>query len=553
MGKIFLLIKNELIKQYKKVSFKVIMILIFAVAFIVPFFINKVSSNSEDYIIENSQQEITWQQQEIDSLDKNSPVYDINMKIMQLNIDKLNVYIDNNIGYDDWRRSKVEEYVVGEQMLVVLNAIKSGTLDKGNSNNIYNQDPEIINGYLDMEETELSKEIEKMTSNIKKCKELVEKNDYMAYVAEVIESTKAEASSYKKQLDEAKAEKLKSDSEEIAKTIDGLERSIAVNDEILKALEYRYENKIDNSSDNWKHRTIRDIANYAGAIHEELVSQDDFKSIFSWEIAYQGLTYDNYLIQRENRITDAKERLQMDWYSLENDVPQTKFVSDARSSLLDTYKVYLSIAVVVAIIIGGGIVASEYSTGTVRLLMIRPVSRWKILLSKLMAVVIFGYITLFMGIIVNTISSGIAFSFGDYSVPMLVMKNGEVITKNFFVYLMPNILFISISMIFIISVVFTLSTVIRNTAFAVGITMAGFLGSTTAVTLAAHLGMKWVSKTCLPYINLTNYVDESYIINSLKEMGWNLNPTLGAVHLMAIAVVLIVISFAVFSKRDVTN
>lgn len=299
--------------------------------------------------------------------------------------------------------------------------------------------------------------------------------------------------------------------------------------------------------------TIRDIANYAGAIHEELVSQDDFKSIFSWEIAYQGLTYDNYLIQRENRITDAKERLQMDWYSLENDIPQTKFVSDARSSLLDTYKVYLSIAVVVAIIIGGGIVASEYSTGTVRLLMIRPVSRWKILLSKLMAVVIFGYITLFMGIIVNTISSGIAFSFGDYSVPMLVMKNGEVITKNFFVYLMPNILFISISMIFIISVVFTLSTVIRNTAFAVGITMAGFLGSTTAVTLAAHLGMKWVSKTCLPYINLTNYVDESYIINSLKEMGWNLNPTLGAVHLMAIAVVLIVISFAVFSKRDVTN
>lgn len=553
MGKIFLLIKNELIKQYKKVSFKVIMILIFAVAFIVPFFINKVSSNSEDYIIENSQQEITWQQQEIDSLDKNSPVYDINMKIMQLNIDKLNVYIDNNIGYDDWRRSKVEEYVVGEQMLVVLNAIKSGTLDKGNSNNIYNQDPEIINGYLDMEETELSKEIEKMTSNIKKCKELVEKNDYMAYVAEVIEATKAEASSYKKQLDEAKAEKLKSDSEEIAKTIDGLERSIAVNDEILKALEYRYENKIDNSSDNWKHRTIRDIANYAEAIHEELVSQDDFKSIFSWEIAYQGLTYDNYLIQRENRITDAKERLQMDWYSLENDIPQTKFVSDARSSLLDTYKVYLSIAVVVAIIIGGGIVASEYSTGTVRLLMIRPVSRWKILLSKLMAVVIFGYITLFMGIIVNTISSGIAFSFGDYSVPMLVMKNGEVITKNFFVYLMPNILFISISMIFIISVVFTLSTVIRNTAFAVGITMAGFLGSTTAVTLAAHLGMKWVSKTCLPYINLTNYVDESYIINSLKEMGWNLNPTLGAVHLMAIAVVLIVISFAVFSKRDVTN
>ena len=47
-----------------------------------------------------------------------------------------------------------------------------------------------------------------------------------------------------------------------------------------------------------------------------------------------------------------------------------------------------------SIIIAGGIVASEYNWGTIKLLLIRPIDRGKILVSKYMAVIAFSLMLL---------------------------------------------------------------------------------------------------------------------------------------------------------------
>ena len=101
---------------------------------------------------------------------------------------------------------------------------------------------------------------------------------------------------------------------------------------------------------------------------------------------------------------------------------------------------------------------------------------------------------------------------------------------------------------------FTLSTVIKNTALAVGLTMVGFLGSMPATIVGGQLGMLWLDKTFIPYVNLTSYIDGgSFMIQQLKQVGMNLSATSGAIQLIVLSIVLIGISFVVFSKRDVKN
>ena len=52
------------------------------------------------------------------------------------------------------------------------------------------------------------------------------------------------------------------------------------------------------------------------------------------------------------------------------------------------------------VIVAAGIVASEFSQGTIKMLLTRPVKRWKILLSKFLTVNLFGMFLMVIGYVV---------------------------------------------------------------------------------------------------------------------------------------------------------
>ena len=212
---------------------------------------------------------------------------------------------------------------------------------------------------------------------------------------------------------------------------------------------------------------------------------------------------------------------------------------------------YVSIAIILCIIIGGGIVSSEYSTGTVRLLIIRPVSRWKILLSKLISVFIIGYGVLLTTVVLNIISSGIINGFGGLATKVIAFSGDKIVEQNFIISIIPKLLFSSISLIFIIALVFAISTIIKNTALAVGLTTVAYLGSSIATMIMAGLGMKWVGKTILPYMNLSTFITDPNYAERFNDIV--LNPTMGAIQLLVFVTILIIASLLVFEKRDVMN
>ncbi len=555
MSKVCGLIKNELIKQYKKTSVKVIVILILLASIMLPAAL-KFLDNREGakWYIDSYNQDIQWQQTELTNIDSSKKNKDIQKKIYEENIKKSQILIESNVSWDDWRNEVAGEASNKSKEAIILSGISEGLVGEELFFNIDEFDINMFNEYLGMSKDELQKIIDSKDKESKELYDSVIKNDYLVYLGKNINSSKEEIKNLKSTIKISEDEVKKNpNNKNYVTSLENSKIQLDALEKRLKATEYRYNNKIPYDNKNWKNNTIRDIANKIDENGEKLLSETEFTQYNSAEIA-KGYTYEEYKKDYEKKTKSIEQAIALDWYSLENNIPQVKFDNDIRNSLDRTYLMYVSVAIILCIIIGGGIVSSEYSTGTVRLLMIRPVSRWKILFSKLISVFIIGYGVLLTTVILNSISSGIVNGFGGLATKVISFSGETIVKQNFVISIIPKLLFSSISLIFIIALVFAISTIIKNTALAVGLTTVAYLGSSVATMIMASLGMRWVGKTILPYMNLSTFITNSQYTEMFKsQYNIVLNSTMGAIQLSVFATILIIASFLVFQKRDVMN
>lgn len=553
MRKIGILTKNELIKQYKKVGTKVILILILISALAIPGaikFISEKERNSNFYI-EHYKSQLEYLDMDNKNLEKegNTRHNQILKAIRNKEKEKLNILIDNNISYDDWRSDSVNQWFENEVSMITIQAILDGYETKDIPDYFGAEKIQIFSA---MSKEELQEELKILNNSNPKLKDGIVKNDFMSYLDANIKSMKESVNKQKENIktmeDAIKADPKKTD---LKAVLESAKAQLKATEGRLEATEYRYNNKIAYDNNDWKSNTIKDIGFKYDSQMEAMLDEERFNQQYSYQIS-KGMTYETYKKDFEDKQKKIEEDIELNWYSLKNEVPQIKFQKDARSSVDQLYLMYVSVIIVIAIIIAGGIVSSEFSTGTVRLLMIRPVSRWKFLFSKLMAVLIVGYTTLILSVGMLIISSGITYGFKGFGTNVISFVGGSIVEKNYIASIIPKLMFSSISLIFIIAVAITLSTITRNTALSVGLTMMMYLGSSPATLMLTGLNMKWVTKTIFPYMNLSNFYGDSIIVGMIKQQfGVNLDPNFGAAYLLIFAAILLTISFISFVKRDV--
>lgn len=553
MRKIGILTKNELIKQYKKVGTKVILILILISALAIPGaikFISEKERNSNSYI-EHYKSQLEYLDMDNKNLEKegNTKNNQLLKAIRSKEKEKLNILIDNNISYDDWRSDSVNQWFENEVSIITIQAILDGHETKDIPDYFGSEKIQIFSS---MSKEELQEELKILNKSNPKLKDGIVKNDFMSYLDANIKSMKESVNKQKENIktmeDAIKADPKKND---LKAVLESAKAQLKATEGRLEATQYRYNNKIAYDNNDWKSNIIKDIGFKYDSQMEAMLDEERFNQQYSHQIS-RGMTYETYKKDFEDKQKKIKEEIELNWYSLKNEVPQIKFQKDARSSVDQLYLMYVSVIIVVSIIIAGGIVSSEFSTGTVRLLMIRPVSRWKFLFSKLMAVLIVGYTTLILSVGMLIISSGITYGFKGFGTNVISFVGGSIVEKNYIASIIPKLMFSSISLIFIIAVAITLSTITRNTALSVGLTMMMYLGSSPATLMLTGLNMKWVTKTIFPYMNLSNFYGDSIIVGMIKQQfGVNLDPNFGAAYLLIFAAILLAISFISFVKRDV--
>lgn len=140
---------------------------------------------------------------------------------------------------------------------------------------------------------------------------------------------------------------------------------------------------------------------------------------------------------------------------------------------------------IMLIVIAGRIVAEEYSGGTIKFLLICPAKREKILFAKYFTVLLMGLImmsTLYVssGIIALLFSGG-----KEIGASVLTVKNGVVREMSPFIKLIVNYALQGVGMTVMATMAFAISSLMKSTAISVGIGLFSFTSGLTFTAIFA--------------------------------------------------------------------
>jgi ABC-2 type transport system permease protein len=147
----------------------------------------------------------------------------------------------------------------------------------------------------------------------------------------------------------------------------------------------------------------------------------------------------------------------------------------------------INVISVLIIIVAGSLISSEFSSGTVKYLLVNPVKRGKIFLSKYITVLTFAFVMLLLYYIFNVLLSGALFGFGDFGAPYLYVSGGEVVRGSSFLLVASKYLVGSIGMICMATLAFAISSVARSSALSIGLGVFLYLSGYGAVAIMSQL------------------------------------------------------------------
>lgn len=556
MSGFIVLLKNELMKQLKKTSIKIILVIVLFSSFFTPSILNYINTrtSSSDYK-EFYENQITYIDYSLNDIkDKSTDKDNVRRVNLEAEKEKWKLLIDNNISTNDWRSESSENWLNKTREVIVLEGILQGYDKTDIMNSYYGKDISKMETYFHLPREEVKKVLERVKKEQTILMSYIVNNNYLSFNEDNLYLLNNQIKNEKEQIIKLENQiKENPNDEDSLSLLKYMKQKLNKNQELQIVAKYRVDEKIIPNESDWRNITIKDIEELIERKSEEILNEKEFNDKFAYDIS-MGLTYDKYKQNLKKKIEDAKVAIEINWYSLNNNIPQLRFSNDARNLVDVIYMKYISVVAIICIIIAGSIVSVEHSKGTIRLLLIRPVYRWKILLSKLISVFIIGYGTLIATVLLTIISSGLIFRFSSFNINILSYRNGAIIEQSYIISILFKILFASISLIFIISLAFCISTLSQNTTLSVAIPTVIFLSNIPTTLFMVSFNMKWVSKTILPFINLSIFHKNSYYVDLFKrQYEINLDPNMGAVQLMVISIILLFISFVVFNKKDVIN
>jgi ABC-2 type transport system permease protein len=195
------------------------------------------------------------------------------------------------------------------------------------------------------------------------------------------------------------------------------------------------------------------------------------------------------------------------------------------------------------IIIAAGIVASEFNWGTIKLLLIRPIKRSKILLAKYITILLFAFMMVGLLFVLSTTLGAILFGTPDQAAPYLNYNNGVVTEQSRVVHLMIFYGLKSITMIMLATMAFMISAVFRNSSLAIGLSL--FLMFTGGqVTNLIAMKYSWAKYLLFANTELMQYFEGMPMV---KGMTLPFSVSMLLIYFLVFQF----LAFYVFQKRDV--
>ncbi len=339
--------------------------------------------------------------------------------------------------------------------------------------------------------------------------------------------------------------------ESLNQIIEDLKKQIKnIEENSIPILELRLEKNIVPGDGSWQNNAVTNIENNQNQLtYTTIMSEEDYKKDLGTQQQYGS--YAKYKNAIQSQINRMNNEILVSKNSLNADKPDMKFVTDGARYRTASGLYFSVIVALFAVLLGGWLIASEFQQGTIRLLMIRPRTRTKILASKFLAALGLSLAIYLAGSLLGAVMNGILFGFADFGFPNYSVT-GETA---YLAYYLPRLLVCMVTIVFAFTVSVMLSVVVRNTAVAVAVPIVLFVGCFMATAMLSYSkAMYWLAYTPVPYVQLYSFFTPTNMYSYMADYGGAaLNPLIGIAWFAVLTVGCAITSLVVFKQRDITN
>ncbi|ADH99396.1 ABC transporter permease [Salisediminibacterium selenitireducens] len=204
----------------------------------------------------------------------------------------------------------------------------------------------------------------------------------------------------------------------------------------------------------------------------------------------------------------------------------------------------VSFVTMFTVIVGAGIVAGEHSKGTIKLLMIRPVKRWKILLSKWLSTVLFSIVMVLTLIVISLLTGGFLYGFSIDGLRVVEVVDGAVRDMSVWGYMAVTYSLAWVELIIMTTFAFMLGAVFRNQSLSIGLSLVMlFTGGQVVFLLSSY---DWAKYLLFAHTNLLQHFNGQPMIEHTTAAF-----SVGIV--VFYFTVFKAIAYLSFSKRDIAD
>ncbi|WP_405114563.1 ABC transporter permease [Paenibacillus sp. FSL K6-1217] len=284
-------------------------------------------------------------------------------------------------------------------------------------------------------------------------------------------------------------------------------------------------------------------------------SRDKFNS--DWRLEIQQQITDNQNSLGSDRIPEEWKSyrrifLQQLQYYLDHDVNpnEPSGVTFTREFVNNSVSLFIPLLIMA---VASDLVSGERTTGTIKMLLTRPVRRWKVLFSKMAALLMFVSLIVLSVFVISYLVSGLAFGYKGFNVPVFTgfqLSGDTVDMSKVHAVEQWKYLLMQGGLIWYVSIVvallaFMVSVLVRSTAASIVVMMAALI----AGTILTNMASAW---TAAKYLFMVNMELTTYLAGTPAPIeGMTLGFSMAVLGIWGLAAV--IISFAVFTKRDILN
>lgn len=232
-------------------------------------------------------------------------------------------------------------------------------------------------------------------------------------------------------------------------------------------------------------------------------------------------------------------------YKIYNNIPTIES-DNARDMLNNTFQFYEILIILVIVVVSGSIVSDEFNKGTIKLLLVKPHERWKILLSKLIAAIVLTIILILFIIMIQFLTGGFVYGFEDYGEPLIQynFNTQNVMEINVFCSVVILMLAKIPMYLLVLSITFAMSTISCNTALSI---VVGIL-----IYLSKNVIYLNENTQFLRYLLPVNWDFTMYLYGKLPEVSF-LKIDLSIMICLISFILIMLITFECFKNKDIKN